>query len=73
MSDLIKRLRKIAKDKAFQHHHINMYAPKDKTTRKDFIEWEAADEIERLRAALDEIESYGGAQGLIAREALRDE
>jgi hypothetical protein len=30
-------------------------------------------EIERLRAALDEIESYGGAQGLIAREALRDE
>lgn len=34
---------------------------------------EAADEIERLRAALDEIESYGGAQGLIAREALHDE
>lgn len=30
-------------------------------------------EIERLRDALDEIESYGGAQGLIAREALRNE
>ena len=29
-------------------------------------------EIERLRAALDEIESYGGAQGLIARETLHE-
>ena len=49
MSDLTKRLYKIAKDRAFRHHHVNMYAPGDKTTHRDFIEWEAADEIERLR------------------------
>ena len=49
MSDLTKRLYKIAKDKHVRRLGIIMYAPGDKTTHRDFIEWEAADEIKRLQ------------------------
>jgi hypothetical protein len=49
MSNLTKRLYKIAKDKADMYNHVNMYDPGDKTTHRDFIEWEAAEELKRLQ------------------------
>jgi hypothetical protein len=55
MSDLIERLRTAARNACERHNRVDQFDPAWERKPKDFIEWEAADEIEQLRNALRDI------------------
>lgn len=52
MSDLIERLRTAARKACERHNRVDQFTPSWERKPKDFIEWEAADEIERLQLEL---------------------
>jgi hypothetical protein len=52
MSDLIERLRAKAKSLCERHNRFDPFDPRWERKPKDFLEWEAADEIKRLETSL---------------------
>jgi head-tail adaptor len=50
MSDLIEQLRTEARKQCDRHNNVDQFTPSWQRKPKDFIEWKAADEIERLTA-----------------------
>jgi hypothetical protein len=55
MSDLIKRLRTAARKACERHNRVDQFDPAWERRPKDFIEWEAADEIELLQLKVDDL------------------
>jgi hypothetical protein len=54
MSDLVERLRTEARKSCTRHNGIDQFDLAWRRKPEDFIEWEAANEIEELRSYLDE-------------------
>lgn len=53
MGDLVKRLRTAARKACERHNRVDQFDPAWERRPKDFIEWEAADEIEWLTNSRD--------------------
>jgi hypothetical protein len=56
MSDLVERLRTAARKACQRHNGVDQFDPNWQRKPKDFIEWGAADEIERLRKGWESLE-----------------
>jgi hypothetical protein len=56
MSDLVERLRTAARKACQRHNGVDQFDPNWQRKPKDFIEWDAADEIERLRKGWESLE-----------------
>ena len=56
MSDLIERLIELAKKRCERHNAADPYTPSWNKKPKDFLEWQAAAELRRLHARIEELE-----------------
>lgn len=62
-TDLIKALRQQARESCDRHNSFDEFTPEWKKKPQDFLEWQAAEEIERLQSALTR--SCEGARTII--------
>jgi len=53
MSNMIEQLRTEARKQCDRHNNVDQFTPSWQRKPKDFIEWKAADEIERLTNLLE--------------------
>lgn len=62
MSDLVERLRAAARRACTRHNGIDQFDLSWQRKPKDFIEWEAADEIKRLHKQFADLNAHYGGQ-----------